>query len=194
MKIELLYEKLATPARRALQTLHLSEIEDLSKFEKEMISELHGIGPHAVKVIEREMSFVNAEFRKKDEPVQGGQEGEISFVDKYINGFPEHIQVKLQEIRNLISSAAPEASEKISYAIPTFYLHGNLVHFAGYKKHIGFYPGTAVITLFKEELKDYKIAKGSVQFPMEKPLPAQLIRQIVLYRVEENLKKSKMKK
>jgi uncharacterized protein YdhG (YjbR/CyaY superfamily) len=190
MKIEYLYSKLASPARRALQTLGVPEIEDLSRYEKEMVSELHGIGPNALKVIEQEMSLLNVSFRKKAETIQGTKEGDVASVDRYISGFPQHIQEKLQEIRSIIRSAAPAASEKISYGIPTFYLQGNLVHFAGYTKHIGFYPGAAAITIFKEELKGYKSAKGSVQFPIEQPLPAELIKQIVRLRVEENVGKT----
>lgn len=187
MKIEILYAKLASPARRALQALGVSEIEDLSRYEKEMVSELHGIGPNALKVIEHEMSLLDVSFRKKEVPAQDTKEGEVSSVDRYISGFPQHIQEKLQEMRNIIRSVAPAATEKISYGIPTFYLQGNLVHFAGYTKHIGFYPGAAAITTFKEELKGYKSAKGSVQFPLEQPLPAELIKQIVRYRVEESI-------
>ncbi len=190
MNIEVLFAKLASPARRALQTLGISEIEELSRYEKELISELHGIGPNALKAIEHEMSLLNVAFRKKAAPVQETTEGDVSSVDRYISGFPQHIQEKLQEMRSIIRSVAPVATEKISYGIPTFYLQGNLVHFAGYAKHIGFYPGAAAISTFTEELKGYKSAKGSVQFPIEQPLPAELIRQIVRLRVEENLGKT----
>jgi len=190
MKIEVLYAKLASPARRALQSLGVSEIEDLTRYEKEMVSELHGIGPNALKVIKHEMSLLNVTFRKKDEPVQNTKEGEATSVDRYVSGFPQHIQEKLQEMRSIIRSVAPTAMEKISYGIPTFYLQGNLVHFAGYTKHIGFYPGAAAITTFKEELKGYKTAKGSVQFPLAQPLPVKLIKQIVRLRVEESVEKT----
>lgn len=189
MNIEVLYAKLASSARRALQTLGVSEIEDLSRYEKEMISKLPGIGPNALKVIENEMSLLNVAFRKKAATVPGSKEGDVSSVERYISGFPQHIQEKLQEMRSIIRSVSPEATEKISYGIPTFYLQGNLVHFAGYAKHIGFYPGAAAITIFKEELKEYKSAKGSVQFPIGQPLPAKLIKQIVRFRVAEQVGK-----
>ena len=117
-------------------------------------------------------------------------------IDEYISQFPDDIQVILQKIRSIIKEAAPEASEKISYQMPTFYLHGNLVHFAAFKSHIGFYPVPSGIEKFKEELSQYKGAKGSVQFPLNKPIPFDLIRRITLFRVEENtnLAKTKAKK
>ncbi|WP_379138343.1 iron chaperone [Paenibacillus sp. sgz500958] len=111
--------------------------------------------------------------------------------DEYIRSFPEAIQMKLEEIRGVIKERAPQASEKISYSIPTFYLNGNLVHFAGYANHIGFYPGAAGISNFTEELSKYKSAKGSVQFPMDEPLPVELIQRIVDFRVAENMLKKK---
>jgi uncharacterized protein YdhG (YjbR/CyaY superfamily) len=95
-----------------------------------------------------------------------GKKG-YSSVDGYIRSFPEHIQKKLEELRNVIKELVPEAQEKISYQMPAFFLNGNLVWFAGYSKHIGFYPGANGIDAFKSELSKYKYAKGSVQFPIE---------------------------
>ena len=112
-------------------------------------------------------------------------------VDKYIAGFPEDVRLKLEEIRAIIRKNAPDAFEKISYGIPTFDLNGNLVHFAGFKHHVGFYPGAAGIEAFKEEFEKYKWAKGSVQFPLDKKLPVTLITRIVKYRVKQNLEKKK---
>ena len=114
----------------------------------------------------------------------------VSTIDEYIGLFPDDVQKILQEIRQVIKSTAPEATEKISYQMPTFYLKGNLVHFAAFKNHIGFYPVPSGIEKFKEELSQYKGGKGSVQFPLDKPMPYDLIRRIVLFRVEENLKKA----
>jgi len=107
-------------------------------------------------------------------------------IDEYIRSYPEEIQKLLNEIRDAIKTAAPEATEKISYQIPTFYLNGNLVHFAAFKNHIGFYPTSSGIAAFKDELKDYKSSKGSVQFPLDKPMPTDLIKRIVKFRVIEN--------
>ena len=107
-------------------------------------------------------------------------------VDSYIGTFPTSTQAILQELRSFIQDLVPDATQKISYGIPTFDLFGNLVHFGGYAGHIGFYPGAKGIAVFEEEIKAYKYAKGSVQFPIHKPLPWELIRRIVLFRVEEN--------
>ena len=112
-----------------------------------------------------------------------------SSIDEYVKCFPLETQKKLEEIRATIKTIVPEAKEKISYQMPTFTLNGNLVHFAAYKNHIGLYPAPSGIEAFKDELKAYKNAKGSVQFPLDKPLPIELISRIVKYRVAENLKK-----
>lgn len=116
---------------------------------------------------------------------------EFNSIDEYIDAFPEHIQKKLVELRKVIREQAPQAQEKISYQMPTFYLNGNLVHFAAFSKHIGFYPTSSGIAAFKSELSKYKHAKGSVQFPIEEPLPIELIRRIVKFRLAENVKKKK---
>jgi len=116
---------------------------------------------------------------------------EHSSVDEYIRSFPEHAQKKLKELRKVVNEQAPEAQERISYGMPAFFLKGNLVYFAAFSKHIGFYPGANGIDAFKNELSKYKIGKGSVQFPMGEPLPIGLIKRIVRFRVEENLKKKR---
>lgn len=117
----------------------------------------------------------------------------FSSIDHYITSFPEEIQKKLEEVRATIKAAAPEAQEKISYQMPTFYLHGNLVHFAAYKNHMGFYPTSSGVQAFKHELSQYETSKGAIQFPLEKPIPLDLISKIVQYRVAENLKRAEMK-
>ena len=111
-------------------------------------------------------------------------------IDAYIAQFPKETQTLLKQMRETIRAAAPDATEAISYQMPTFKLHGNLVHFAGYKKHIGFYPVPSGIEAFKDELSVYKQGKGSVQFPLDQPLPLALIARIVKFRVEENLAKA----
>jgi uncharacterized protein YdhG (YjbR/CyaY superfamily) len=112
-------------------------------------------------------------------------------IDDYITEFPPDVRAALEEMRALIKAAAPDATETISYAIPTFDLNGrHLVHFAGYAKHIGFYPIPSAMTAFADELAPYKRGKGSAQFPLGEPLPADLIRRIVAFRVAENLKKT----
>ena len=118
---------------------------------------------------------------------------EFASIDEYIATFPEDVQALLQEVRQTIKAAAPEATEKIAYAIPTFFLKGNLVHFAAFKNHIGFYPAPRGIDAFQEELSKYKGAKGSVQFPIDEPMPLDLISRIVEYRVNDNLQKAEEK-
>jgi len=112
-------------------------------------------------------------------------------IDEYIAGFPADIQKILQELRKTIQNAAPGAEEAIRYAIPTFILDGNLVHFAAFKKHIGFYPAPTGISAFEKELSVYKQGRGSVQFPLDQPMPLALITRIVEYRIEETKKKAK---
>ena len=112
--------------------------------------------------------------------------------DDYIGQFPPKTQQILQEMRDLIRASAPGASETISYAMPTFDVNGrHLVHFAGYARHIGFYPIPSGMEAFKQELSRYKTGKGSVQFPLDQPLPRDLIRRIVEYRVEENQRRKR---
>lgn len=120
-------------------------------------------------------------------------------IDEYIGRFPAEIKIKLQEIRQTIRKAAPEATEKISYQMPTFFYHGNLVHFAAFKNHIGFYPIPTTIKAFKDELTSFKHSKGGIQFPLDKPLPLTLITKMVKFRLKENtdreaLKSNKKKK
>ncbi|WP_394232059.1 iron chaperone [Niallia oryzisoli] len=114
-------------------------------------------------------------------------------IDEYILQYPKEIQEILQRLRKVIKESAPTATEKISYRMPTFVLEGNLVHFAAYPNHIGFYPTPSGIDTFKQELSGYKTSKGAIQFPIETPIPYELITQIVKFRVAENKSKAKEK-
>ncbi|KQL50836.1 hypothetical protein AN964_24785 [Heyndrickxia shackletonii] len=114
-------------------------------------------------------------------------------IDEYILQFPLEIQKTLKKLRLVIKEAAPEADEKISYQMPTFSFYGNLVHFAVWKNHIGFYPTSSGMNAFKQELSEYKRTKGSIHFPLSKPLPYELISRIVKFRVAENMKKAQEK-
>jgi uncharacterized protein YdhG (YjbR/CyaY superfamily) len=114
-------------------------------------------------------------------------------IDEYIAGFPQEVQALLQQIRTTIREAAPDAEETISYQIPTFRLKGNLVHFGAFKKHIGFYPTSSGITRFEKELAGYQRSTGAVQFPLDQPIPFDLIREIVEFRVRENLERAEAK-
>lgn len=140
-------------------------------------------------------------FRLKEhlEKVSTKNRGEVmaktdfKTMDDYIQTFPEDVQVILEQVRQTIQKAAPKAEETIKYQLPTFTLEGNLVYFAAFKNHIGFYPMPSGIATFKKELSQYKGAKGSVQFPMDQPMPLRLISKIVKYRTKENLTKAKTK-
>ena len=108
-------------------------------------------------------------------------------IDEYIGTFPDDIQLRLENMRQIIKSVIPDAIETISYQIPTFKINNkNIVHFSAYKKHIGLYPGPSAIEHFKEELSQYKWSKGAVQFPLDNPIPSELVKKIVIFRAREN--------
>lgn len=111
-------------------------------------------------------------------------------IDIYIKTFPKNVQTTLKKLKKEIKLIAPKAEETISYGIPTFKLNGNLVHFAAYKTHIGFYPGSLAIKKFATDLAKYEVAKGTIRFPLDKPLPFNLIKKIVSFQVKQNLGKT----
>lgn len=124
--------------------------------------------------------------------------GQIKFpnpqtVDEYLQNFPSPTRLKLEQVRSLILKLAPGATEKISYKMPGYFLNGMLVYFAGYKNHIGFYPGGKALASFQKEVASLVHAKGSVQFPLSKPLPMALIKKITAFRLAENLQKAPKK-
>jgi uncharacterized protein YdhG (YjbR/CyaY superfamily) len=110
-------------------------------------------------------------------------------IDEYFATFPKDVQVVLQEMRQAIKEAAPQAEETISYQMPAFKQNGILVWFAAYKKHVGFYPKTSGMDIFKEELVGYEMSKGTIRFPLDKPIPLELVKKIVKFRLKENLSK-----
>jgi uncharacterized protein YdhG (YjbR/CyaY superfamily) len=115
-------------------------------------------------------------------------------IDEYIAGFAPNVREVLKQIRGIIRQAAPDAEETIKYRMPTFVLHGNLVHFAGFQNHIGFYPTPSAIEAFSSQLATYENAKGSVQFPLDRPVPFALIKKMVAFRVKETRDKIAVKK
>jgi uncharacterized protein YdhG (YjbR/CyaY superfamily) len=115
-------------------------------------------------------------------------------IDEYIADFPPHVQPVLEKVRAAIRKAAPKAEEAIKYQIPTFVLHGNLIHFAGWNNHIGLYPGSKPIEMFKDELAKYEISKGTVRFPLDKPIPYGLIGKITKFCVKRNAEKAASRK
>ena len=118
----------------------------------------------------------------------------VKSIDEYIETFPSQVQDALQQLRETVRKAAPEAEETISYQIPAFKLNGNLVYFAAFKNHIGFYPTASAISAFTRELSKFEGSKGTVRFPIGKPLPLQLVSKIVKFRVKENLRKARRSK
>jgi uncharacterized protein YdhG (YjbR/CyaY superfamily) len=127
---------------------------------------------------------VESRYMRTDQPAARN-------IDEYIAGFPRDVQQILQKIRTTIRRAAPQAEEAISYQMPTFRLEGNLVHFAAFKNHIGLYPTPSGTEKFREELSPYQTGKGSIRFPLDKPIPYGLIGRIVKFRAKENLERSK---
>jgi uncharacterized protein YdhG (YjbR/CyaY superfamily) len=115
-------------------------------------------------------------------------------IDQYISEAPQEVQQKLRELRTVIKAEVPDAEERIAYGMPTFSQNGNLVHFAAFKNHIGFFPAPSGIENFKDELAKYKTSKGTVQFPLDEEIPMDLVREIVRFRLKENLAKSAKKK
>lgn len=139
------------------------------------------------RIMTRRQSHSRSEtvVRAKGDVVDSGRYAP-DLIDTYIAQFPDEVQGMLRTMREIIRDAAPEAEERISYRMPTFVLHGNLVHFAAFKSHIGLYPSPSGVEAFIPELSAYKSGKGSIQFPMSKPLPVELIGRIVRFRVAEN--------
>jgi uncharacterized protein YdhG (YjbR/CyaY superfamily) len=121
--------------------------------------------------------------------MKGPKKG-YSTIDEYIAGFPKHIQAILETVRQAIRESAPKSEERISYGIPTFDLNNrHLVHFAAYKNHIGFYPTSSGVAEFRNELLEYEISKGTIRFPLDKPIPLDLVEKIVKFRAKENMAK-----
>jgi uncharacterized protein YdhG (YjbR/CyaY superfamily) len=112
-------------------------------------------------------------------------------VDEYIASYPANVQAKLNEIRQIVKEEAPQASEKLSYGMPYFSFNGRLLYFAVHKEHIGLYAMPSAVIVFKKELTEYETSKGTIRFPLDKPLPTELIRRIIEFRVKENSSKKK---
>ncbi len=173
---------------KLIQVLFNSEeIPFYNLIQQHCIDKKISITNYIKELIKKDLAW--GQFTKRKKSYSGKKE--YLSVDEYIASFPENIKKKLEEIRNVIKQIVPEAQEKISYQMPAFFLNGILIWYAGYSKHIGFYPKESGIYAFKNELLKYKNAKGSVQFPVEEPLPIELIKKMVIFRVEENLKKQK---
>ncbi len=199
MNWEDLLGRLSAPARRALETAGIRSLEDLAVRSEAELAALHGLGPKSQGTIRQ--ALAESEASPPGVPADGsptagkagrpGRDPGAAAVDAFIAGYPPAVRKLLAEVRKAIRENAPGAAEKIAYGIPTFTLNGNLVHFSGYERHIGFYPGPEGIEAFEPELAGYKRSTGSVQFPIGRPLPLDLVARIVRFRVEQNRAKKR---
>ncbi len=177
------FDFLAAPARRALASLGVFQLQQLENHSESEIKQLHGIGASALKRLKEVMAKAGVSFKTKP----------LDPVSAYIALFPEDTANNMNLLRACIQKAAPDAEEYIGYGMPAYKQNGPLVYFAGYAKHIGFYPTGEGIEHFKNMLTGYKTSKGAVQFPLNKPLPLDLISSIVQHRVLKNQPKPKKK-
>ncbi len=174
---------LSAPARRALENNGITSVRKLSKFSEAEILQLHGMGKASIPTLRDVLSKNSLSFKE----AVAINPGKAADIDGYISVFPEQTRQKLQQVRAQIKKTAALAEETISYGIPAFKLNGyQLVYFAGYKNHIGLYPAPVSSGLFKKELSAYKTGKGTVQFPLDQPLPLDLVARIVQFRIDEN--------
>lgn len=179
-----IFGSLAQPAKRALQNAHIHTLDQLAAHTEEEVANLHGIGPNAIAALKAELHAQGRTFLgEKPDPV-----------GEYIAQFSAEVQEKLQTLRRAIREAAPEAQEKISWGMATFTHYGNLVHFAANKNHTGFYPGVNGVAAFTDKLTEYETSKGGIQFPYTKPIPLDLVKEIVRFRVQENTQLYEAKK
>ncbi len=179
-----IFQKLGQPAQRALDHAGIHTFEQLASHTEEEIASLHGIGPKALAVLKAELHVQGRTFLGE----------KLDAVGEYIAQFPPEVQEKLQTLRQAIREAAPQAQEKISWGMATFTLYGNLVHFAANKNHTGFYPGANGVAAYADKLSEYETSKGAIQFPYNKPLPLELVKEIVRFRVQENTQLHEAKK
>jgi uncharacterized protein YdhG (YjbR/CyaY superfamily) len=167
---------LSSPAQRVLSNLGINSLSEITKYTRFEIENLHGIGKNALMVIEGLLLSNDLDYKNEE----NSQE-----VDNYINQFDGNIKDKLSEMRKVIRSVIPKAKEKIAYGMPTYYYSENVVHFAGFKNHIGFFPTPNGVSEFEEDFKIYKKSKGGIQFQIDEELPIKLIIKIVEFRYKE---------
>ena len=171
---------LSAPARRALDQRGIRSVNDLTGITRTGLEQLHGFGASAMAAVERELLSWGFEFAAESDNPE---------IDGYILRFEGTVREKLAEIRKLLRSVLSRAAERMAYGMPTYTYGENLVHFAGLKGHIGFYPTPGGIDRFSSELASFRTSKGAVQFPLDRPLPSELIKSMALYRMAEVRKK-----
>jgi uncharacterized protein YdhG (YjbR/CyaY superfamily) len=170
------FERLAAPARRALEGIGVRKLADISNHTYSEIAGLHGIGKNALGAIQDVLDECGADFRDEDANRE---------IDDYIATFGAPVRERLVEMRNIIRSRIPKAKERMAYGMPTYSYGENVVHFAGFKNHIGFFPTPSGIAPYEEELKEFAFSKGGIQFPLGRALPKSLIEKIVDFRMRE---------
>lgn len=185
---------LAAPARRALEHAGITSLRMLAGYTEADILALHGMGRKGVVQLKEAMQKAGLRFqppgKTKDKRNQTMKKNKVpATIDEYIAGFPGPVQEMMQQIRSTIHRAAPGVAETIKYAMPAFTLRGNLVFFAGYNQHIGFYPAPVNHPAFAKALAGYKTGRGSVQFPLHQTMPLALVTRIVKHRVKEQMLK-----
>jgi uncharacterized protein YdhG (YjbR/CyaY superfamily) len=193
MEITRIYDKLSAPAIRALESAEIGNLEDLSTHTRKSIMNLHGIGPSAMKIIESEMMKMKLRFAQDENRQNKDEKGKNDRIDDYIREFPATMRIKLDEMRKIIREAAPEAEERISYKMPAYYQNGYVAYFGGHEKHVGFYPTGSGIEAFKNEISAFKSSKGAVQFPLDQPLPKELVIRMVKFKIKENMERENRK-
>ena len=177
---------LAQPAMRALARAGLHHLEQLSKVPEDAVRDLHGIGPNALRSLRGALATAGLSFAgAKHDPASKP----CSEVDAYIAQFPAKVRTILQKVRKTIRKAAPEAKEVISYKMPAYRQHGILVYFAGWKEHIGLYPPISSDKALEKLIAPYAGPKGNLQFPLDQPIPYDLIKRIVKLRVTQDAEK-----
>jgi uncharacterized protein YdhG (YjbR/CyaY superfamily) len=196
MDLGALYDRLSSPARRALDTLKLKRLEELARYSRSQVAQLHGIGPKALETIDASMKAAGISLRPEGEtsPKAAGPRAGFASMDDYIRRQPKVQQKLLQEIRGALRAALPGAEETISYSMPAFYQKGIVLYFAAYERHIGLYPTASGMMAFQKDFSGYKSSKGAVQFPLDKPMPMKLIVRIAKFRAQENERKHPAKK
>lgn len=181
---------LAAPARRALENAGIRSLNQLAGFSEKQILQLHGIGRSSIPVLKKIMKEAGLSFQrsvKESKPRNEMPENKKDVIGGYIERFPEKTQKALTLVRNAIRETAPGATETIKYGMPAYVLKGNLVFFAGYKNHVGLYPVPVKEPSFEKILSRYKTGRGSVQFPLDGPMPVSLVKRIVKYYMKKQL-------
>lgn len=170
-----LFSMISAPAQRALSSLGIACVDDLVRHTRFQIESLHGMGKQTMVLIEAMLAASNLSYM---------DEADDQAVDEYIGKYVASVRDKLNQVRRVIRSSIPDAKEKISYGMPTYYYHENIIHFAGFAKHIGLYPSPSGVAGFEHALKQYTWSKGAIQFPLDEDLPIGLIADIAEYRMK----------